>query len=137
VEVVVDASIVMRWVVSQEGSARAQEFLAASLQAGVRLMAPNILRYEVLGALSRLYRRRHMTQADVEEAYWLFRNFRPELRDTADIIAPALNLALKHQFSYWDALYVALAELRKCPLVTGDARLYRSVARSFPDVRLL
>jgi predicted nucleic acid-binding protein len=60
-----------------------------------------------------------------------------------EVVAPALvngnvtlRLASLHRLSYYDATYVALAEMFDCPLVTADRRL-ADRARAVCQVRLL
>jgi predicted nucleic acid-binding protein len=43
-------------------------------------------------------------------------------------------LALRDNFSAYDASYVALAELLEAPLLTADGRLARAVGRHLPHV---
>jgi predicted nucleic acid-binding protein len=65
----------------------------------------------------------------------LFLEKTPVLLDQS--IAEALALALRHQISFWDSLYLALAINQRADLITADQRLYRSVSRHYPFVKLL
>jgi predicted nucleic acid-binding protein len=53
------------------------------------------------------------------------------------LIDAALDIALDHTISAYDASYVALAWQLDLPFVTADERLVHSVARSMHDVRWL
>lgn len=48
----------------------------------------------------------------------------------------ALRLAARHELSYYDASYVALAETLDCMLITADQRLWRRI-RTRGRVQLL
>ncbi len=54
---------------------------------------------------------------------------------TADLIKPALELALKYNITAYDASYVTLAEQLALPLVTADTTLVGKLTRSNIDVR--
>ncbi len=54
---------------------------------------------------------------------------------TADLLKPALELALKYNITAYDASYVTLANQLALPLVTADTRLVRKLADSDIDVR--
>lgn len=54
---------------------------------------------------------------------------------TADLIKPALELALKHNITAYDASYVTLAEQLALPLVTADTTLVDKLTGSNIDVR--
>ena len=56
---------------------------------------------------------------------------------TADLLGPALELALKYDITAYDASYVALAAQLALPLVTADAALVGKLASGRVDVRWL
>lgn len=56
---------------------------------------------------------------------------------TADLIEPALDLALTHGITAYDASYVALAQQLDLPLITADAPLARKLAGSGVIVHIL
>ncbi len=45
-----------------------------------------------------------------------------------ELIEAALNLAIRLRITMYDALYVALAEARRIPLVSDDGELLRRMA---------
>lgn len=49
----------------------------------------------------------------------------------------ALDIALAHDITAYDATYVALAQQLDLPLITADARLVRLLANTVHDVRWL
>jgi predicted nucleic acid-binding protein len=56
---------------------------------------------------------------------------------TADLVEPALELALAFEITAYDASYVALAQQVSLPLVTADRTLVRKLSQSNVDVRSL
>lgn len=59
----------------------------------------------------------------------------PRLQSTIPLIPAATMVISKVRVSLYDALYIALAEVEQCDMVTGDKRLVNNVRRQFPFVR--
>ena len=56
---------------------------------------------------------------------------------TADLVEEALNLALTHDITIYDAVYVALGARLSLPVVTADEALVRRLTGTGLDVRSL
>ncbi len=59
-----------------------------------------------------------------------------DARTTKHLTTQACGLALDHDRSVYDALYVALAVDEGCQLVTADRRLYNALAPHLPETML-
>ena len=134
---IVDASVAVKWVISEPGRSAAVPLLSLYEADRIDLLAPRLLVHEVASALSKLSRRRKISNSHADYAFRSFELHLPELVDDAELASPALSLSLQHQMSYWDCLYLALAIERRADLITADRRFYRSVARHYPFVKLL
>jgi predicted nucleic acid-binding protein len=134
---VVDASVALKWLVSEPGREAAVSLLSLYEADRIHLSAPSQIVDEVASALSKLSRRRKISAAQADYAFRSFDLYLPELVDDLGLVVAALSLSLEHKTSYWDCLYLALAIERKADLITADQRFYRSVARHYPFVRML
>ena len=56
---------------------------------------------------------------------------------TADLLTPALELALTNDMTAYDACYAALAQQLSLPLITADSALVRKLSDSDIGVRFL
>jgi predicted nucleic acid-binding protein len=57
--------------------------------------------------------------------------------DESDSLLPeALEIAIAHDRTVYDALYVALALAEGCQFVTADRALYNSLASAYPETML-
>jgi predicted nucleic acid-binding protein len=128
---VVDASVLVEYLTGAEHASQARD---AVLSETGRLWAPHLIDAEVGHVLRRAVALRAIQARRAREA----------LSDLVDLpIKRASHLGLvqrafelRSNMSFYDALYVALAERLRMPLLTFDARLQRA-ARSTAEVRLI
>jgi predicted nucleic acid-binding protein len=134
----VDASVAFKWLIpdsSEDDVSAAKELLLEHLEGRAKIIIPALLYYEVGNIL-------------------LFGRSRPPLEKALEVLAAlyaiplevapptifssdfTLRLAALHGLSFYDATYVALAQMSACPLITADRRLAERV-RATADVRLL
>ena len=117
--IVVDASVVVELIGEHGSASRLHERIL-----GETLLAPDFLPVEVASALRGLHLGGHLKDhALVIAADDLLRipiDLHPSLPLTPRI------LALRHNFSAYDAAYVALAEAFHYPLMTLDRRLAKA-----------
>ena len=123
--IVVDASVAVKWFVSEPGTAEAEMLLLSDEERA----APEHLVAEVGQALLRHHFAGAITfdhcRAAVERIGQLLRLF-----PTASLAADALDIAARARCSVYDALYVAAAERWDARVVTADARLVAQLAGS-------
>lgn len=134
---VIDASVAIHWLTEGDLQAKAIAILDLYAAQRIELIAPRQIMDEVSSTLSKLHRRKLLTAALAEKAFQKFEDRRPELVEPEGSHRRAFQLALRHQISFWDSLYLALAIERKADLLTADARFHRSMVRHYPYVRLL
>ena len=136
-KVVVDASVVAKWLFAEVDSDKARALYTEARRGKLSLIAPQILPAEI-GSV--LYVRVVRGLLEAPEALALYRRFEaacPALRAIARLTPAALELALQYQHSVYDCLYVALAMRELGELITADQRLVRTFKGVFPWVRLL
>ena len=132
--VIVDASVAIKWVITEPYSD------SAALLVGQDLAAPELWLAEVANALWVRQARGLLT---VEEARLCLRELLAapvEALPMADLVPVALDAAVALRHPAYDCCYLAAAKVHGCTLVTADGRLARRVARHpefAPRVRLL
>ena len=126
---VVDASVVVRWLVEEIGSAEA----TALLDDEVHWLAPRLMSTEVASALRRKNAegliRADAAMTALRGMLGLVHDGDIELVPDESLVEVALALAMQSGHKLPDCLYLALAEQRDAKLVTADRRL-ESLARS-------
>ncbi|OZB82555.1 type II toxin-antitoxin system VapC family toxin [Microbacterium sp. 13-71-7] len=117
--IVVDASTVVELLVVHGFTPRPLDRLV-----GETLIAPDILPVEIASALRGLNLGGHLDNRDLDVAGNDLLRLPIDLHPTLPLIPRVL--ALRSNFSTYDASYVALAEAFRCPLLTLDRRLAKA-----------
>jgi predicted nucleic acid-binding protein len=129
---VVDASVVVKWFIEEDGSERAENIRVAFIKKEVELICPSLLQFEVLNALkySGLF-----TKAELLVAAESIENY-PFTRQVikGDVQAKMVEVAVDHDLSMYDAAYVSLAISEKEPLVTADEKLQKKLPATLESI---
>ena len=119
---VVDASVVVKWFVSEENSAEALALRDAFVGNQVDLFAPSLMPFEVVNALCR---------ASDEERFLLessrsLAKYGIRLQGlNVPYFERVVTTARRNGVSIYDASYLALAEYIGCRLYTADGELLK------------
>jgi predicted nucleic acid-binding protein len=135
---VVDASVAFKWLIpdaAEDDVPRAKALLVDHMQGRAKIIVPPLLYYEV-GDILLFGRSRPPLQQAAESLSDLFSvplEVIPPALVSADV---TLRLASLRGLTYYDATYVALAEMLDCTMITADRRLVER-ARATGRVHLL
>jgi len=116
-DLVVDASVAIKWVIEEPGTRE-----ALSLRRH-RLFAPDLLVAECANILWKKTRRNELTLQEALLAARLLERADIELVPMLALLEPATRLAIAMDHPAYDCAYLALAEDLSCDLVTADQRL--------------
>ena len=134
--VVVDASLVFKWIVSEQYSETATAQLAEWSASGTRILAPSLMAFEITNALHKRVLRAELEDEEAELLLTGLLVSGPELDNDRAVHVRALEIArVFRRPSSYDSHYVALAEREGCECWTADERFYNAVSGSLPWVR--
>ncbi|BBK41064.1 hypothetical protein STVA_10840 [Allostella vacuolata] len=122
--IVVDASVAIKWYVSEEGS---EEALALA-SGGQRLVAPDLLFAEVANILWRKARLGQLAEAQLRMVPRHLAMAFDQVLPCAELAGDAVDLAMRLDHPAYDCFYLALALRLNAPLVSADDRLRRRLA---------
>ena len=128
---VVDATVAVKWYLTEEHSDAAERLLVDDH----RRMAPELILVECANVLVKRQRRGELSSGDVQASLATLGDL-IELRESATLVSAALDIAVVHERSAYDSLYLALALREGCRLVTADRRLYNGLSPTFHDTML-
>jgi len=128
---VVDASVVLKWFVSEDYSKEAEALREAYANGLIDLAAPSLLPYEVLNALkySTAFGEDELKEVaevldDLQITYYGLRK---------ELAAKAAEIAMRKGVTVYDSSYLALAHRLQTIVYTADERLIRKTS----DTRLV
>lgn len=122
---IVDASIVCKWLVNEPDSAEARELLLS----GEELVAPDLVTAEVAQVLWRKARGREIDWTQARDCVGQLRRLFNEIVPVPSLVPLAFSIAEELQHGVYDCIYVALAEVRNTRFVTADGDLARKASR--------
>ncbi|HEX6479146.1 MAG TPA: type II toxin-antitoxin system VapC family toxin [Ktedonobacteraceae bacterium] len=128
--VIVDTSIVIKWVLYEPDSPLAQALLREWINREIEIRAPALLAYEITNSLYQKVRKGEITHKQADNA--LTKALKSDLvldfsRGTV-LSLKAMQFADRFQLpAAYDAYFLALAEQRGCELWTADTRMWRVV----------
>jgi predicted nucleic acid-binding protein len=135
-EVVVDASLALKWVVEEPYSVEARSLLTAWGNHRLKLLAPALFLYEVANALAKRIQRREFTLEQAKDRLRFFLESGPLLQQIGAVHPRALELMDRFGLpTAYDAHYLALAEFQQCECWTADERLWNVVKKEIGWVR--
>lgn len=127
--IIIDASVALKWYLEEEYSVYADSLSCAYKNNQIKIVAPQILKWEILnGLLAAVYSKR--ITFELAEKYIL--NFLKlgieeiNLKGN-DLNIRILNIAYKNGLSVYDGYYIALAEKLHCSFYTADKKLYNKL----------
>ena len=123
---VVDASVVLKWFVSEDYSKEAEALREAYANGLIDLAAPSLLPYEVLNALkySTAFGEDELKEVaevldDLQITYYGLQK---------ELAAKAVEIAMRKGVTVYDSSYLALAHRLQTIVYTADERLIRKTS---------
>lgn len=128
-KVVVDASLVVKWFITEEYSNLALEIRDRFVNGQLELLAPNLLHYEVLNALkySNLFSLDNLADAITSlENYGII-----QVPLNGDYAQKTMKLSVDHNISIYDAAYVGLTDVLGICAYSADKKLVDTVHKDY------
>ena len=120
--VVIDASIAVKWVVEENGTAE-----ALVLRQNAKLIAPELLVAECANTLWKKVQRHELLKEEALLAARLLQGADIELLPTRSLLEAATQMSMEINHPAYDCLYLALAVDNECRCVTADERFLRKL----------
>ncbi|HEV2816943.1 MAG TPA: type II toxin-antitoxin system VapC family toxin [Allosphingosinicella sp.] len=122
---VVDASVAIKFVTEESGSAAAVALLASPDP----LIAPDWVLAESASGLARKVLLNGLPLATAEAALAALPRFFSQLHPAVELLDSSFDLSFKLRHAFYDCLYLALALRDEAMLVTADAKFEKAARR--------
>lgn len=131
-KLVVDSSVVIKWFVAEPYSSQAHLILNEYKNGNLDLLAPDLLNAEIGNIVWKKQIFQGLAASDGQQIINLFQSLKFYLMPTSVLLDDAYRLAVAHQRTVYDMLYVALSLREGCPFVTADEKLVNAIQNSVP-----
>lgn len=123
---VVDASVGIKWFVPEVHAEAARCLLSTDHN----LLVPDIFFPEIGNILWKRVRRSEDSPERAKAVLAAFEVLSLDVYDSQSLMPFALDIAIQRDRTVYDSLYLALAILNQCSMVTADLRLFNALANS-------
>ena len=130
---VIDASVAVKWFLREDRAEAAHQLIAS----GERLIAPDLVVFEVFSAIWGAVRSKRVPSEKLDELAPLIPLAFADLPPTFELYTRAAWLSSRYGHAVYDCIFLALAEREEAPLVTADDRLFAVARRARIGARLL
>jgi predicted nucleic acid-binding protein len=137
VKYVLDASVAAFWGLRNPLMPKALRLRDEYRRQIHELIAPAHFPYEIASALTKAERQRLIPVGDARPLVQDVLRTPPLLHAVDPLFYRAVDVSSQTRSSFYDCLYVALAEREGCELVTADDKLVRNLQPTFPFVKAL
>lgn len=124
---VIDASALVKLVIPEDDSEKMQALATLHRAATIRLLIPDFALTECANVLGRYARRTGTPPEDMQEAFQILCQLGLEEVGHRAFVEEALTLAMQHDRSVYDVLYLALALKEGVSLMTADERFVNAL----------
>lgn len=132
----VDASLVVKWLVPEEGSEEALKLYQKWRKDDVGLIAPGLIDYEVGTVLRQKFLRGFIGAEDLFPIFDFYKRLDLFTFHVTDFVSQAVAVAATlGQPTVYDVSYLLIAKQQKVDFVTADERFYKAAHPLFPFVK--
>ena len=136
--VVVDASVAVKIIVPKRLSGQALEVFARfASENGAELIVPDLFFVECANVFWKWVQRSAYPDKDVQAHLRDLTSLGFTVIPVQAIAEEALEIALEHRITAYDACYVAASKQTRLPLITADEKLVMKLAKGSYDVQWL
>jgi predicted nucleic acid-binding protein len=128
VKLVVDASIAIKWIIGEDGSADALKLLKVAT-----LTAPDLLMAECANILWKKVQRAEITASEAALCARLLQRADVEIHPTRQLLVASTQLAIELNHPAYDCIYLSLAIANGWRFATADDRFLRKIRSLGPS----
>ena len=134
VNIVVDSSVAIKWFVVEPYSDEARKILDEYKAGEINLLAPDLINAEIGNIVWKKHRLHALSIEDAREIINTFKTISFSFTSNADLLDEAYDLAITHERTVYDMMYVALSKKVNCQFVTADERMVNAIGSHFPKI---
>lgn len=127
---VIDASVVLKWVLAEPDFDKALALRESYRQHTDALIAPSLLLVECGHGLFRARNKNVIAAGQPRRLLAKIMADGPVLMETTNLVSRAGEIAEQYRVGFYDACYLALADTESCGFVTADRKLLNIASKN-------
>ncbi len=127
---VIDASVLIKFYVPEILSDRAERLLAKVEREEIGLLAPDLIYPEAGNTLWKKQRLKELTRFEVEEITDAILSLPLKIESSKPLISLAVELATVYGITVCDALYISLTKVYETTWITADRKLAEGLGKT-------
>ena len=131
--VVIDASVLIKFYVPEVLSDEASYLLDTVKKGNLWLLAPDLIFSEAGNILWKKHRLKELTRSEVDEITDAILLLPVWAESSKPLLPLAVDLAVAYGITVYDAMYVAVTRIRETRMITADRKLFEKMARTDMD----
>lgn len=130
---ILDASVVAKWFLSEDDTGTALKIREKYVDGSIDIEIPDLLIYEI----ANLMRYKRMGENEIREVIdSIFSMDFLIITPTPSLMQLSSHIAISHDITIYDAVYVALGEYFGTPIITADRKLYEKTSGDYEVIIL-
>ncbi len=126
---VIDASVLIKFYIPEILSDRAERLLAKVEKKEIDLLAPDLIYPEAGNILWKKQRLKELTRPEVEEITDAILLLPLKIEASKSLLTVAVDMAIAYGMTVYDALYLSLAKVYETTMITADRKLVEALAK--------
>jgi len=127
---VIDASVLIKFYIPEILSDKAEELLARVEQGDMMLLAPDLIYPEAGNILWKKQRMKELTRSEVEEITDAIVSLPLKVEASRSFLSLAMDIAITYRITVYDAIYIGMARVYEIKMMTADRKLVDAVDKT-------
>lgn len=127
---IVDASVVVEWLVPEVLEAEADQLFEWILMQDGEAHGPDFLKVEVAQVIWKKWRAKELIRSEVRSAMAELAALPLHLHHSSLFLSDAVDIACKFDRTVYDSTYLALADVLDCDFISADERLINAIRQA-------
>ncbi len=127
---VIDASVLIKFYVPEILSDKAEELLTKVEQGDVMLLAPDLIYPEVGNILWKKQQMKELTRSEVEEITDAIVSLPLKIEASKLLLPLAIDIGIAYKITVYDAIYISMARVYEIKMMTADRKLVDVMAKT-------
>ncbi len=127
---VIDASVLIKFYIPEILSDKAEELLTRMERGDVMLLAPDLIYSEAGNILWKKQRMKELTRSEVEEITDAIMSLPLKIEASKLLLPLAMDIGMAYGITIYDALYLSMARIFEIKMMTADRKLADAMAKT-------